>query len=88
MLARLKKKGKLKIKKEDIEKYATDEEKKMLIEEFQNPVDNDEFDADSFLDGLPRYSMDWNTEEPFKDPGGAWVKFDDLVKEFIKEGKL
>jgi len=32
MLARLKKKGKLKIKKEDIEKYATDEEKKILKE--------------------------------------------------------
>lgn len=32
MLARLKKKGKLKLKKEDIEKYATTEEKEMLKE--------------------------------------------------------
>lgn len=33
MLARLKKKGKLKIKTEDIEKYATEEEKKLLKED-------------------------------------------------------
>ena len=35
MLARLKKKGKLKLKREDIDKYATEDEKKQLKEDFE-----------------------------------------------------